>query len=185
MVFPGVQALDNPLILMDIIKTPEGRKAAAVMLTQAGVTPEKFITKVSQAASSPERDQQALQAPTGKDLADEVGQEGIQPPKGESSMPIPVGMGSLGSSIAGAGGGGAAAGSFNPAMLGTALQGVQAIQPPQTNVQVPGAVAPNQGNPSGLNPMTIQQLIQLALGGQAAPTVPPSLGQLFAQGGIR
>lgn len=196
MVYPMVQALDNPLILLEVLKTPEGKQAAAVMLTEAGVTPEKFINKVSQAGKAPGPLPEQPQGPkTPQDLANEVGQVGVQGPEGGSDMVLPIGAGSIGTSIAGgggaaaggaaAGGGGLAAALQNPDMLKTLLGGIQGIKPPQQNYSAAPGVSPSGGTVGGLNPLDVQKLVQLALGSQPAAAPPPSLGQIFAQGGIR
>lgn len=181
MVFPMVQALDNPIVLMELLQTPEGRQAAAVMLSQAGVTPEKFESKVlaasetvEPAATQPPAPPQALSSPQPQT-------QGVDP---MTAIGAALATRGTGAAVQGAGGG-----SSIMSMLPSILGGVQGIAGqgsggPQP-LQPPGAVAPLAGNTGALNPAQIQAILQMALGTapQQAAQV-PTLGQLFAGGGI-
>lgn len=177
MVFPMVQALDNPLVLLEMLKTPEGKQAAAVMLAQAGVTPEKFETKVAQAANPT-----PLQHSMGESNMAMAPMFSSSPGQGwlpnGTFQPASSGGGGLGGIFGGMGGG---MGGGMPSLPGIGgAGGGQPQQPPM--LPPPAAVPPNPGNPSALNAGTVAQLIQLMMAGGVPQQQqgPQSLGQIFA-----
>jgi hypothetical protein len=183
--------LNNPIALMQLLGSKEGRAAAAIQLAQAGLEPEEFETAIVKNAEQ-EAEPVAPVAPVTAPVA---------PAQGGDPM---SGFGSLFASNPGGspylnpnntptapnaglnGMGGGTGMNINPQALFQALQGVKAIAPTPQQLLQPAGVAPRAGNPGALNAGSVEELVRLAMmgqfGQQGAPGLVPSIGAMIKGG---